>query len=224
MSNLSKNFLSHVLWIGGATDSGKSTVAQKFAERHQFDLYHYDKVDQRHHKLLATKVLPVRKFLEASLDERWVYPSPVEMLDYLFTLFPHRFHLLIEDLLAKPKDRIIVVEGFGLLPELVQPYLCHRNQAIWFIPTRKFKWESMERRGKPSFGAKTCDPERAKINLFERDMLLANYYREKVLFFNYQLHETNGTLSIDETTDLVETHFQAYLNSSAVDSVSLNRA
>jgi hypothetical protein len=32
--------LSHVLWIGGATDSGKSTAAQKLAQRHQLQVYH----------------------------------------------------------------------------------------------------------------------------------------------------------------------------------------
>lgn len=208
----SKAELAQVLWIGGATDSGKSTTAQKFAKRHQFDVYYYDKTSSRHFDQLVPHHAVARDFIEASLDERWIYPSQQEMLDFLLNFFPLRFELVLADILAMPKDKGIVVEGFGLLPELVQPYLSHPNQAIWFVPTRKFKVESMERRNKPSFATKTSDPELAKVNLRERDMLLAAYFRQQVAHFGYRLHEADGMLSIDATVDMVDAHFQGYLN------------
>ncbi|MEM7115479.1 MAG: hypothetical protein AAF614_23760 [Chloroflexota bacterium] len=206
-----KEALSHVLWLGGATDSGKSTTAQKFAERHQFDVYHFDHSSARHFEKLTVKHERARAFIDASLDERWLDPTIPELLDFLFYLFPLRFELMLTDILAKPKDRGIVVEGFGLLPYLVQPYLSHPNQAIWFVPTWQFKRESMDRRNKPSFGSKTRDPQLARTNLMERDMMLADYFRKKVASLGYTLHETDGTLSIEQTIDKVDAHFQLYL-------------
>lgn len=168
-----KQALSHVRWIGGATDSGKSTVAQKLAERCQMQVYHYDKYDLAHHETLAETMPLYRRALEASLDERWVHPEPEDLLRRALRAMQDRFPLVIEDLLALPTERLIVAEGFGLLPELLAPLLSSKHQAIWLIPTEAFKWASMARRGKPSFGDRVSDPEKAKTNLFTRDMLLA---------------------------------------------------
>ncbi|NTV37996.1 MAG: hypothetical protein HGA82_02240, partial [Anaerolineales bacterium] len=81
------------------------------------------------------------------------------------------------------------------------------DQALWFVPTEKFKWESMTRRGKPSFAALVSDPEKARLNLFARDMLLADYYRQQVPSYGYTLLEVDGSHSADEMTDLAEAHF-----------------
>jgi len=127
--------------------------------------------------------------------------------------FSHRFPLVIEDLLALPNDKQIIAEGFGLLPELVHPILSSHYQAVWFVPTETFKWDSMARRGKPSFAKMTNDPEKAKTNLFTRDMMLADYYRKLVLSYGYTLHEINDSHSAEEMTDLVDWHFAKYRES-----------
>ena len=36
MSQTLKEALSHVVWIGGATDCGKTTIAKNLAKRHQW--------------------------------------------------------------------------------------------------------------------------------------------------------------------------------------------
>lgn len=206
-----KEQLAHVLWIGGATDAGKSTVAQGLADRYDLQVYFYDRTDVEHHNKLAEKDSKVRKNTEMSLDERWVHPTPQAILERTLNSFSMRFPLLIEDILALPANKPIIVEGFGLLPELVHPMLSDHHQAIWFIPTEKFKWESMERRGKPSFAAKTSDSEKARNNLFKRDMLLADIYREQVPKYGYVLYEVNGSRSVEEMTELTKMHFANYL-------------
>jgi hypothetical protein len=35
--------LARVLWIGGATDAGKTSVARALAARHGWQSYHYDR-------------------------------------------------------------------------------------------------------------------------------------------------------------------------------------
>ncbi len=206
-----KKLLTHVLWIGGATDTGKSTIAQRLATRHELHVYHYDKTDAEHHRKLAETVPEIQRFNEASLDERWVIPEPSILFERALYSFSHRFALAIDDLLALPKDKPIIAEGFGLLPELVHPILSNRYQAIWLVPTQSFKRHSMERRGKPSFGKLTSNPEKAKMNLFLRDTMLADYYRKQVPIYGYTLYEIDGSRSIEQMMDLVEAHFANYL-------------
>lgn len=201
--------LRHILWIGGATDAGKSSVAQNLAHRHSLTVIHYDKEDAAQTERLAASVPEIRKFMEASLEERWVNTTPQAMFRFLLLSFRHRFPLMVEKLLEQPTAAPIIVEGFGLLPELVSPVLSSPQQAIWLVPTPTFKWESMTRRGKPSFAAALSDPQKAKKNIFARDTLLADYYRAQVPSYGLTVLEVDGTQSIEEMTDRVERHFAA---------------
>jgi len=203
--------LAHVLWIGGATDAGKSTVADMLAERHGLQVYHYDRRDLAHHEQLAATSAVYRAWLDASLDERWVYPEPQQMFESTLRSFRDRFPLLIEDLLAFPREKCVVAEGFGLLPEYVAPLVASRSQALWLLPTDEFKRASMTRRGKPSFAARVSDPERARANLYARDMLLAAYIREQVLQYGCTMYAVDGVRSIEETVALVENQFAPFL-------------
>lgn len=203
--------LAHVLWIGGATDSGKSTVAQNLGERHHFPVYHYDRRDLAHHEQLATSIPAYRAFLDASLDERWVDPEPEALFQRSLQSFRDRFPLVIEDLLAFPNDQRMIAEGFGLLPELLAPVLSSPSQAIWLTPTEDFKWASMTRRGKPSFGPQTRDPAKAKTNLLRRDELLAAYLKEQAHRYGYTVCKVDGSRSADKLAELIEYHFAPYL-------------
>jgi hypothetical protein len=151
-SELTKRF-AHVLWIGGATDAGKSTIAENLASRHSMHVYHYNGVDAEHHEKLA-KTVPV--------IQGWVVPEPQALLARSLDSFVHRFPLVLADLLALPRNKLVIAEGFGLLPELVHPVLSNPNQAVWLVPTETFKLDSMARRGKPSFRELVSDPEKAK--------------------------------------------------------------
>jgi len=58
--------------------------------------------------------------------------------------------------------------------------------------------------GKPSLGPKVSDPERAKTNLYARDMLLANYLKEQVSKYGYIVYEVDSSFSADELADMIE--------------------
>jgi hypothetical protein len=62
--------LSHVLWIGGSTDSGKTSIARVLSEKHRLPVYHYDQADLRHHIRLAQTSPGYAAFLNSSMDER----------------------------------------------------------------------------------------------------------------------------------------------------------
>lgn len=202
--------LPHVLWIGGATDSGKSSVAQKLAERRRLQIYSYDRRDLAHHEQLAKTHPQYAAFLQASLEERWVMPEPEELFRRMLQSAIDRFPLVIADLITLPREPKIVAEGFGLLPEFLAPLLLSPNQAVWLAPTEGFKRDSMNRRGKPSFGAQVTDPQRAKSNLIMRDHLFGKYIREQVLKYGYTLYDVDGTRSVTEMVAQVEQHFASF--------------
>ena len=85
------------------------------------------------------------------------------------------FELILEDLRRMPSDRLVLAEGFRLLPRLVRPYLSDRRHAAWLVPTPAFRREAfLRRRGRDAFWTATSDPERALANLLERDRLFTN--------------------------------------------------
>ena len=212
MNQEHRQALSHVLWIGGATDAGKTTISQTIAERYGLQIYNYDRHDLSQVERLAQTLPRYRAFLDASLDERWVRPEPEELLQFVLQGFQDRFPLVVEDLLGLPKEPMIVAEGFGLTPELVSPVLSSRRQAIWLVPTKDFRWASMERRNKPSFRDRVSDPERATRNVFIRDMLLAEQVRAQAQSRGLTVYEIDGSRSVEQMAALVEQHFEPLLH------------
>jgi shikimate kinase len=205
--------LSHVLWIGGATDTGKTTVSQIIAGRYGLQVYGYDRHDLAQIKRLAQTKANYRAFLAASVDDNWVHPEPEELLQFTLQAFRDRFPLVVEDLLALPREPMVVAEGHGLTPELLCPMLSSKHQAIWLVPTEAFKWASMKRRHKPSFRDQTSDPERATSNVFARDMLLAEHVKAGAQSRGLRVYEVDGSRSAEEVAVLIEQHFKPFLPS-----------
>ena len=203
-----KPSLTHIFWLAGATDAGKTTIARMLAEQYLIPTYHYDEYDLAHHKVLAETKPIYRDRLSASLDENWVAPDPETLFQRSLQSFQDRFPLVLDDLAAMPVSGMILAEGFGFLPELLAPILTQHTHAIWLVPSNSFKQASMERRHKPSFLNRVTDPEKALHNLLTRDQLLADYMRAETKKRGYRLLEIDGTLSAEEVAGVVGEHFQ----------------
>jgi hypothetical protein len=173
MAEQSRERLCHVRWIGGGTDSGKTSVARLLSETYRLPVYHYDQADLRHHLRLAQTLPRYAAFLDASMDERWVRPQPEALAERAWQAFRDRFALVTEELtaLSFPSGLHVLAEGFGLTPELLEPVLNSPRQAIWLVPTEPFKLAAMQRRGKGRFDGQVSDMERAARNLLQRDRL-----------------------------------------------------
>lgn len=205
---------SSILWIGGAPDSGKSTNASLLARRLGFGVYHYDELDLGHHKRLALEEEHYKGFLESSLEERWLIPTPQELLDRSLRSFRDRLPLVLEDLSNLQAERVIIAEGFGFLPLLLEPILSGPNQAIWLIPTREFKLQSMQRRGKPSFQdafQSEAAAKQATRNLIERDRMLAELIRGQADELEYRVLDIGQASTPEGVANEVERHFDRYL-------------
>lgn len=205
--------LRHVLWLGGAPDAGKTSVAKELVRRHGLQLYHLDSAEPSH----IARTTPERQptfaaFLAMTMDQRWVTRSPEEMAEQVVASSAERWPLHLEDVLALPEEPPVLAEGPWLLPELVAPLLSNPRQAIWLEPSEAFKRASAERRDKPGFRRETSDPERATRNWFERDLLIAAHVRRGVEERGLALLAVDGSRPLDEMVALVERRFGPLLS------------
>jgi hypothetical protein len=216
-----KSALQHVLWIGGGTDTGKTSIAQAIAHRYGLQVYHYDRNEPRHierlinagsayWRNLVTRTAGGRWELRDA-DQYWVLRAPDVMARETMASWKARFPLVVEDLQAMPKEPMILAEGPGLFPECVYPVLGSPRQAIWLVPTEAFKRALVQQRGKPSVRAQTSDPERATENLIARDMLMARLVRKEAQERGLKLWEVDGSQSLAEMTAVAERHFAPLL-------------
>ena len=165
--------LRHVYWIGGGSGSGKSTVARRVADGCGLRVYSTDEAMAGHAERSKPEDVPLlTAFVAMDMDARWVYRSPADMLATFHWFRGEGFHLVVEDLL-RLAPQPVVVEGFRLLPDLVEPLLADRDHAVWLLPTPEFRRAVFDGRGGPSWPllARTGHPERALRNLLERDRM-----------------------------------------------------
>ncbi len=209
MNPSAKERLRHMRWIGGGSGSGKSTVARRVAERWGRRLYSTDEAMAGHAERVRPEDAPLlAAFLALDMDERWVNRSPEDMLTTFQWFHGEAFNLIVEDLLALAPEPV-VVEGFRLLPELVEPLLADREHAVWLLPTPQFRRAVFEDRGGSSwaFLSRTGDPERALRNLLDRDRMFTERLAAEVARLGLVGVEVDATLSEDA---LVERVAQAF--------------
>ncbi len=214
-----RQLLSHVMWIGGSPSSGKSTVSRAMAQIYVFLEYHVDAWARNHFaRRIAAGDSEAQAFMKMSMHERWV-ARPVEALvQEAITSWSNDFQFVLEDLLALPKENLIIAEG-NFFPECVAPYLTHPHQAVWFVPTDAFceqgrwqRWAEQEQRQK-RHGVYNAghDPEQQRRQIIARDWQLSRYVRQQVESLHLPLYEVDGSRSRQEMLELAERHFDPYL-------------
>lgn len=185
--------LGHVLWLGGGSGGGKTTVARELAARHGLVLYQLEPLSRFASRSNASSHPLLHAFLAMDMDERWVDRSPEVMAATFHAFRGERFELVLEDLRALPADRPVLVEGFALLPRLVAPLLSRRTQAVWLLPTPEFRRQAFEDRGSTwTIPAQTSDPDRALANLLERDRLFTEKLRSEAGRLDLETIEVDG--------------------------------
>ncbi|MFI7018429.1 hypothetical protein [Streptomyces sp. NPDC050164] len=203
--------MRHVYWIGGGSGAGKSTIARRLAERHGWRLYATDDVMGDHALRTTPDEAPfLHEFMAMDMDERWVNRSPETMLQTFHWFRGEGFGLIVEDLLRMPRETCVVVEGFRLLPHLVQPLLTEPGHAVWLLPTPEFRQAAVTNRATPEgeFTGRTSDPERANRNLAARDHMFTERLRKETARLRLPTVTVDLTMSEDELTERVSRVFR----------------
>ena len=194
---MSQTELQNVYWIGGGSAAGKSTIADRIAAERGLSVYSTDDVMTDHARRSSPENCPLlHEFMAMDMDERWVNRSPQLIFETFHWFRGEGFDLISEDLLRLPPEPAVIVEGFRLLPRLVEPLVPARNRAVWLLPTPEFREAVVESRGgaESGFLAKTSHPEKALRNLLERDRLFTEWLRAETA--RLELH----ALEVDTST------------------------
>ncbi|WP_202872971.1 hypothetical protein [Kribbella capetownensis] len=94
-----------------------------------------------------------------------------------------------------------MVEGFRLLPALVEPLLADRRQGVWLLPTPEFRRMAVEQRGSLwAIAGRTSAPERALGNLLSRDGMFTERVAAKVERLGLTSVVVDGGRTEDELT------------------------
>lgn len=209
-----KQALTHVLWIGGAPDAGKTSVAMALVEKYNLHFYNLDEHAEEHwfNHISQDPSAFGHTWLSLSLDERWLQP-PERQVQNVLCITEDDFSWVISDLLALPNERPILVEG-NIPPALVEPLLTTKRQAIWLIPTESFYRRSFFRREKHVAHNDRSNPQQTRANHMARDRLLAEHVRQEAITRNLQLLEVDDSHELMEVAALVEAHFAPVLDPS----------
>jgi hypothetical protein len=215
MTQGTKQTLAHVLWIGGPSDGGKTTVTRYLIEQHRWQWYPCDLHEHNHLIARPDPVLHPRIYeaLNRSFDEKWIQPTSQQLFEQVLATNEERFLMICDDLRLMPSRPPILAEGPRLFPRLVMPILTSLHQAIWLLPTDEFIRASQERRDKPVLRFRSSDPERFRTNFLARERLLADYIRREVKRQELPSIEVDGQQTVEEIAQAIHSHFAKYLAS-----------
>jgi hypothetical protein len=132
-----------VVWIGGSTGSGKSTVTRLLAARHGLRVFPIDAFWYSHVARLGES--------EPGPDEQWLGRSPDAQAADFEALTRRRWPLVLADLAALPSSPPVIVEGPQVLPDLVPP----GDRALFLVGTAAWQRAILEQRPLPA----TVDPD-----------------------------------------------------------------
>jgi hypothetical protein len=136
-----------VIWLGGATGSGKTSISRILAYRHDLQLYNVDHRTFDHENRLGPR------------ERDWTLPAG-ELVDVFVAYSHERWPLVVADLEALAATPAVIAEGPHLLPELVPT----GAQAVFLVPSEQRIRATREERG-------------SRPNISDRDVLLAAYIR-----------------------------------------------
>jgi AAA domain-containing protein len=188
--------LRHVLWLGGAPGSGKTTVALRLARRHGLRVYSADTRTWVHRdRALRDGNVAAARF-EATPPLERARLEPAER----FTLSLHRERgpMVIHDVAHLPRSPLVIAEGTVVPAELIAAGLADASHALWLAPTPELQRERMAGRG--------ADADVAALYA-----LMARTIAREVDDAGAPRLELDGTLDLDATVDAVEQHFAAAL-------------
>lgn len=124
--------LDHVIWIGGASGAGKTTVARRLAQRWGLRIYSCDNWTWTHRdRAIAAGAKGAIQFERFTPEERATAPFEDRRAMWLGA---ERAAMVVDDVRALPSSPLVVAEG-----TVISPHLVDASRAVWLEPTEEFQ-------------------------------------------------------------------------------------
>jgi hypothetical protein len=204
--------LSHVLWIGGGPQAGKTTLSRLLAGKWDLKIYNLDWHAVREHDLSSRPAGAA--FGRLSMDERWAVPTVQHLVVRSIAIWQEGFALVLRDLMALPRSRTIVAEGPGAFPWCVAPVIRSPTQALFLVPTRDWREIAATRRwgrGQVARLPGIVDREGALANISARDELLDARIASSCAELSLRCERVDGSRDLDASLELLEEQFRPHL-------------
>ena len=201
--------MTEIYYIGGSPCSGKSTIAERLAEKYGLQHFRQDDYLEEYIKRGAKAGHDLcKKISEMSNEEMWMR-SPKELWEEEITLYEMIFSNTIIDVLALSKTAAIIAEGAGFMPHLVKQLGVDKTHYVCVTPTREFQLDKYAKREWISIHLRGCtDEKKAFENWMERDVLFGEFVTQAAKELGFPYLVVDGTSSIEENFAMVEEIFR----------------
>lgn len=188
--------LRHVLWLGGAPGSGKTTIALRLSRRHGLRIYGADTRTWEHRDRALRAGSATAARFEATPPAERALVAPEDL--FAMSLHRERGPMVVDDVARMARSPLVVAEGSVVPAGVVGSRLASPAQALWLLPTAELQQRRLAERQTPATVAALYTLMGTTI---EREVEDAGAPRLVL----------DGSLDIDETVAAVERHFAAAL-------------
>ncbi|WP_088287918.1 hypothetical protein [Kineosporia sp. A_224] len=187
-----------VVWVGGGSGAGKTTLVRAVAGLLDLRAYHVDAYSYDHVRRAADGAFPrTQAFNAMTYDDRWLR-APEVLAEEFLAISAERMPLVVEDLDALGPGATVLAEGPQLLPDLVAPLLGSPDAAVWLLPTESFSRGAVTARAEVVPSAREAE---AVENRHRRDVLVTRALRDRADALGLRSVVVDGGRSLTETVD-----------------------
>ena len=196
--------LGHVLWFGGGSRGGKSTLSERLSEEFGFTYYNGDAHALGHMKTAKKDLYPNlwlagQKWAKGEFFEYLGAMSAEEMAEVFRSWGDEDLELAVEDLLSLPNDKPIAADGCATNPGGLLR-IAERRNIVLLISTDAFQRQMIESSAKER-------GEEPEENYIDGQRLFSEYQRAEAKRMNTTVIVTGGRLSLDESYEAVCSYF-----------------
>lgn len=210
--------LAHVLWMGGGTCTGKTSITERLSAKYDLRLYHCDDLFEEHKSRAKPGKHPAfhnamfTSYEKMDWERFWMRPVET-LLEEQMAIYAEELEMIVSDLLDMPRSKPIIAEGSALLPDCVKEVLATPSSAIWSIPEETFHRAMYQQRGAwvQQILNQCSDPQQAFDNWMQRDMAFAKHIASQADHLNLKTLIVDGSRSIQENARRMEGHFGEHL-------------
>ncbi|HVX43076.1 MAG TPA: hypothetical protein VHC49_04300 [Mycobacteriales bacterium] len=192
-----------VLWLGGSSAAGKTTVARTLALRFDLGFYRIDARAYAHRDRMIRRGL-VPDGPPKSYDERWLIPTPDQIAQEFQAASALHPALIMEDLAAMADPVLTIVEGPQLFRDDIAEFWSGPESALWLLSTEEFRRAALTARSGDA-SRFTSDARKAMDKRIARDTILSDRIRREA---GDAVFEVDGTRDLSTMVDLVGGYFR----------------